>query len=85
MIYAVELRKSAKASLERLHPADARRAALRLIELETKPLMNSKKLVGNLEGLHSTRVGPIRIIFEIFEDESLIVVERIDYRGQVYR
>lgn len=85
MIYLVELSKSARIAIGRLHPTDARRVAIRLIDLESDPLVNSKALLGNLKGLRSARAGSIRIVFEVLEDESLIIVERIDYRGQVYR
>ena len=57
----------------------------RLEALSQNPYQASKMLGGNLHGLRSARVGSIRIIFELLESSSLILVERVDYRGQVYR
>ena len=44
-----------------------------------------RKLVGNWSGYYRIRVGKIRIIFKVFKEEREIFVERIDYRGNVYK
>ena len=38
-----------------------------------------------LAGLHAARRGAYRVVYEIREDERLVVVHRIDHRSTVYR
>ncbi len=44
-----------------------------------------KKLVGDWEGYYRLRKGKLRIIFEVNKNERVISVERIDFRGDVYK
>jgi len=44
-----------------------------------------KKLKGNWEGYYRLRKGKLRIIFEVNKDDKSIYVERIDFRGEVYK
>lgn len=44
-----------------------------------------KKLVGDWEGYYRLRKGRLRIIFEVNKNEKAIFVERIDFRGDVYK
>jgi mRNA interferase RelE/StbE len=44
-----------------------------------------KKLKGNWEGYYRLRKGKLRIIFEVNKDNKSIYVERIDFRGEVYK
>ncbi len=47
--------------------------------------VNVKKLKGNWEGYYRLRKGKLRIIFEVNKDDKSIYVERIDFRGEVYK
>jgi len=44
-----------------------------------------KKLVGNWDGYYRLRKGRLRIIFEVNKDERVLFVEKIDFRGEVYK
>ena len=44
-----------------------------------------KPLLGELEGLIVARRGDYRIIYEIFEEEQVVLVHRIQHRRDVYR
>lgn len=44
-----------------------------------------KKLVGDLSGQWSLRVGSYRIIYEIFKDKLLIRVIDLGHRREIYR
>ncbi len=44
-----------------------------------------KKLKGEWLGFYRCRVGNVRLIFEIDFDTFSIFIERIDYRGGVYK
>lgn len=43
------------------------------------------RLQRELAGLHSARRGAYRVIYEIDDDERLVIVLRIDHRSRVYR
>ncbi|MDH3260734.1 MAG: type II toxin-antitoxin system RelE/ParE family toxin [Acidimicrobiia bacterium] len=49
------------------------------------PQRLGKPLVGELEGLRSTRRGDYRIIYEIFEDDQTVLIHRVQQRRDVYR
>jgi mRNA interferase RelE/StbE len=44
-----------------------------------------RKLKGNWEGYYRLRRGKLRIIFELNKNDKVIYVERIDFRGEVYK
>jgi len=44
-----------------------------------------KKLVGNWDGYYRLRKGRLRIIFEVNKNERVLFVEKIDFRGDVYK
>lgn len=44
-----------------------------------------KPLVGQLEGFYRLRVGDLRIIFSIIEEEKVIAVVNIAPRGDAYK
>lgn len=68
-------------------PDRMREAVLAAIfdSIAVNPRRAGKPLGGELEGLHSARRGDFRIIYEIFEDEQVIVVHRAARRADVYR
>ena len=44
-----------------------------------------KKLEGDWEGYYRLRKGKIRIIFEINNNEQVLFIGKIDFRGDVYK
>jgi len=44
-----------------------------------------KKLSGEWEGYYRLRKGRLRIIFEIDKTDQVLFVDRIDFRGDVYK
>ncbi|OGF63534.1 MAG: hypothetical protein A2Y62_16480 [Candidatus Fischerbacteria bacterium RBG_13_37_8] len=47
--------------------------------------VNLKKLEGEWKGYYRLRKGKIRIIFEINTGKKVLYVERVDFRGNVYK
>jgi mRNA-degrading endonuclease RelE of RelBE toxin-antitoxin system len=45
--------------------------------------LDLKKLQGKLLGKWRLRIGTIRVIF--YENEDKIIIQRIDYRGKIYK
>jgi mRNA-degrading endonuclease RelE of RelBE toxin-antitoxin system len=66
------------------------KVAAAIVEFMLGPLLDDRYRVGGslrreLEGLHSARRGAYRVIYEINERSSMVVVLRIDHRATSYR
>ena len=85
-MYEVEITPEGLRHLNRL-PEKVREAALAAIlgPIADNPQRLGKPLLGELEGLHSARRGDYRIIYEIFDDEQIVLIHRVQHRGDVYR
>jgi mRNA-degrading endonuclease RelE of RelBE toxin-antitoxin system len=54
-------------------------------DLAREPRRVGKPLRRELAGLHNARRGPYRVLYRIDEDHSLVLIERVDHRADVYR
>jgi mRNA interferase RelE/StbE len=54
-------------------------------DLADNPQRVGKPLARDLEGLHSARRGPYRVLYEIQDDELVVLVIRVEPRADVYR
>ncbi len=53
--------------------------------LPKNPARVGKRLERELEGLHGARRGDYRVIYEIIEDDTSVLVVRMDHRALVCR
>ena len=85
-MYEVKITSSGLRHLDRL-PSKVRDAALATVfgPITENPQRVGKPLVVELEGLRSARRGDYRIIYEILEDEMVVVIHRVQHRRHVYR
>ena len=85
-MYEVEITPEGLRHLNRL-PEKVREAALAAIlgPIAENPQRLGKPLLGELEGWHSARRGEYRIIYEIFEEERVVLIHRVQHRRDVYR
>jgi mRNA interferase RelE/StbE len=84
--YRVEITPEGLRHLRRL-PDKTRIAVLEAIfgTIATNPHRAGKPLRGELEGLHSARRGDFRIIYEIDDEDSAVLIHRAAHRRHVYR
>jgi mRNA interferase RelE/StbE len=83
-MYAVEIENRCLRELKKLDRAVVRRA-FKLIEgVIVKDPYSGKKLKGRYSGLFSYRFSDYRIIYEIREQQLLIIILRIRHRKNVY-
>ena len=59
--------------------------ALMLDTLAHEPRHAGKPLVGILDGLWSARRGDYRVVYEIDDDATAVIVHRVQHRRDVYR
>lgn len=85
-MYEVEITPEGLRHLNRL-PEKIRNVALATIlgPMTENPHRLGKPLLGELEGLYSARRGEYRIIYEVLEEESVVVIHRVQHRRSVYR
>ena len=85
-MYEVEITPEGLRHLNRL-PDKVRAAALEAIlgPIAENPQRLGKPLVGELEGLCSARRGDYRIIYQILEEDAVVLVHRVQHRRDVYR
>jgi mRNA-degrading endonuclease RelE of RelBE toxin-antitoxin system len=85
-VYGVELTAEGLRHLNKL-PEKVRHAALHSIfgPIAENPNRLGKPLVGELEVLWSARRGDYRIIYEIFEDDQIVLIHRVQHRTDAYR
>lgn len=86
MTWTVELAGSAIRDLDRLPP----RVVPAVIEFIYGPLAENPRRLGkplreDFAGLWSARRGPYRVLYELEDEKTRIVVARIRHRAQVYR
>jgi mRNA interferase RelE/StbE len=84
--YRLVVAPAAERSLGRLPET----AAGAIVEFMVSPLVENPHRVGHqlqreLAGLWAARRGPYRVVYEIDDENDLIVVLRIDHRADVYR
>lgn len=84
MIYSVRIKRSAAKDLERIHLTDRRRVAAAIDDLAHQPLQG-KVLKGGLRGLRRVRVGRYRVIYEVEDQELIVLVVRVGARDKAYR
>ena len=84
MMYEVVFGRGAARTLERLTPTMRARVIKGLERAREDPL-RAKRLRGELEGLFSLRIGPMRAVYEVDPDQSVMVVHAIGPRGDVHK
>ena len=84
MIFSVRIKASAATALGNLPKADRGRVIEAIDRLRTTPTAGGA-LKGEFAGLRRLRVGRYRIIYEVIEDELVVLVIRISHRKDAYR
>jgi mRNA-degrading endonuclease RelE of RelBE toxin-antitoxin system len=84
-VYEVEITPEGLRHLNLL-PEKVREAALAAIlgPIADNPHRLGKPLLGELEGLHAARRGDYRIIYEIVEDDQVVLIHRVQHRRDAY-
>jgi mRNA interferase RelE/StbE len=85
MSYHIAIANSAKRDMRRLDSSLQQRVAIRLQVLRNNPRPSGVKKSRDRENEWRIRVGDYRIIYEIDDDERLIVILRIKHRREAYR
>jgi mRNA interferase RelE/StbE len=82
--YSLRIKRSAAKALARIPKAQRLRLIEAIDRLMTEPTAGSV-LKGEFAGLRRLRVGDYRVVYEVVEQELVVLVIRVGHRGAVYR
>jgi mRNA interferase RelE/StbE len=85
-MYEIRILEAAIRDLRKLDPPIARRIAQRINWLaENLDDIQRERLTGDLSEFYKFRVGAYRILYEVIEDEAVIMIHQIGHRREIYR
>ena len=84
MTYSLQIRRSAARALARITKNDRTRLIDAIDRLREEPNAGGV-LKGEFAGLRRLRVGSYRIIYEVNDDQLVVLVIRVGHRKDVYR
>ena len=85
MTYSISVSKEAARTFRRIHPLHAVRIKVAISALAEDPRPpGSVQLVGGA-GERRIRVGDYRVVYDIIEDELVVLVLRLGHRREIYR
>ena len=84
MSFSIRIKKSAARELKWLARPERVRIVAAIDRLAETPHLGTA-LKGDLRGLRRVRVGEHRVVYEVRDDELVVLVVRIAHRRDVYR
>ena len=82
--FSIRIKGSAAKELRRVAKQDQARIVAAIDRLSETPRVGTI-LKGDLRGLRRLRVGDYRILYEVQDDELIVLVVRVAHRGQANR
>ena len=84
MAYSISIKHSAVKALEKLDKPQRLRLIEAIDKLKDNPAAGSV-LKGEFSGLRRIRIGDYRIVYEVQDEQLVILVIRIGHRREIYR
>ncbi|HEY83774.1 MAG TPA: type II toxin-antitoxin system RelE/ParE family toxin [Chloroflexi bacterium] len=85
-MYEIRILDETIHDLQRLDKAVGRRVVKRINWLATNmDNINRERLTGNLSEFYKFRIGDYRILYQVLEDEHIIVIHQVGHRREIYR
>ena len=82
--YSIRIKRSAAREIGRI-PRDDRIRIIRAIDRLAEQPLTGSVLKGGLRGLRRVRVGRYRVLYEVLDDELVVLVVRVSHRREAYR
>jgi mRNA interferase RelE/StbE len=84
--YRLRIKATAAKEIERIEPRKVRRAVVeRILALAANPRPPGSEKLAGAKGQYRVRQGIWRILYEIREDELIVVVVKVGHRRDVYK
>ena len=84
MAYSLQIKRSAAKALAKIKKDDRIRLVEAIDRLREEPNAGGV-LKGEFAGLRRLRVGSYRIVFEVIDEQLVVLVIRVGHRRDVYR
>lgn len=84
MNFSIRIKESAAKELKRITRLDRERIVAAIDQLAETPHLGTS-LKGDLRGLRRLRVGNYRVLYELRDDELVVLVVRVAHRRDAYR
>ena len=84
MIYSISIRQSALKALQKIDSPQRARLIEAIDKLKINPNAGSV-LKGEFSGLRRIRIGDYRIVYEVQNEQLVILVIRVAHRREVYK
>ncbi|PRZ11726.1 type II toxin-antitoxin system RelE family toxin [Nesterenkonia sandarakina] len=84
-LYSITYKPSAAKAFRKVHPSDRRRIKDAIEYLAQNPRPQGYVQLSGGDGECRIRVGQYRVVYDIADDELVILVLRIGHRREVYR
>ena len=84
MGFSIRIKESAAKELRRLAKPDRTRIVAAIDRLTETPHLGAA-LKGDLRGLRRLRVGDYRVVYEVRDEELVVLVVRVAHRRDAYR
>ena len=85
-MYEIRILDEAVRDLKRLDKAVGRRIVQRISWLaENLDSIRKEQLAGDLSDLCKFRIGAYRVLYQVLEDESVLIIHHIGHRRKVYQ
>lgn len=84
MSFSIRIRESAARDLARAAKPDRTRIVAAIDRLAETPYLGTA-LKGDLRGLRHVRVGDWRVLYEVRDDELIVLVVRVAHQREAYR
>lgn len=85
MTYRVEFAPAALRQLRKLDPQARRRVEAAIELLSDNPRPPAARMLVNSDGAWRVRVGNYRVVYEIHDDQLLVLVLAAGHRREIYR
>lgn len=82
--YKIEITKSAEKQLRKLSDSVSKKISIAILSLAENPRPNGCKKLKGKDLAYRIRVSDYRIIYEVFDNELLIVVLAAGHRKEIY-
>jgi len=88
MKYRILVSKRADKFISEVDEKTRYRIIEEIVDLENFPFFTKIHDIAKLKGIENhfrIRIGKIRIVFKVDKDRRIIYIEKIEYRGRVYK
>jgi len=85
MAFRVEWKKSTRKDLRRLPPAVVNRVIEAVESLAENPFPHGVDKLSGSEHAYRIRLGDYRVVYEVVTESSLVEIQRVRHRKDVYR